>query len=104
MSPAARRVNRQQQKLKALLLRAHGEWVELPEILDLKISQFGARVLELRRMGYDIQNRQETRDGKKRSWYRLVPSVLAAVTTPTKVEHTSLFGDEPIAGRHLDNG
>jgi len=57
----------------AVLLEARGHWVGLPRILELKISQFGARILELRRLGFDIENRQETVDGQRRSWYRLLP-------------------------------
>ena len=47
------------------------QWVPLPTILALGIAQFGARILELRRSGYNIRNKTEHRDGKVLSWYRL---------------------------------
>ena len=60
-------------RLLQFLASAHGDWIPLPQILELKISQFGARLLELRRLGYHIVNRTETVNGKKHSWYRLEP-------------------------------
>ena len=56
-----------------LLIDARGGWVSLPQILDLHISQFGARIFELRRAGFRIENRTERDDsGVVHSWYRLV--------------------------------
>lgn len=46
------------------------QWITLPEILALYISQFGARIKEIRASGMDIENRTETIDGVKHSWYR----------------------------------
>jgi hypothetical protein len=45
--------------------------VPLPDILSLGFSQFGARILELRRDGHTILNKTEHRDGKVLSWYKL---------------------------------
>ena len=58
------------------LLRSHkGQWVPLPEILSLGISQYSARIHEARhRWGLDIENRVETVNGKKHSWFRLLES------------------------------
>jgi hypothetical protein len=64
----------QRDRLRELLLAAHGGWIPLPQILELKISQFGARLLELRRLGYRIVNRTENVNGKKCSWYKLEPA------------------------------
>lgn len=61
------------QRLLRLLAEANGREVSLPVILDLHISQFGARIKELREAGYDIQNRIEVKSGVKHSFYRLVP-------------------------------
>jgi hypothetical protein len=70
----------QRQQILALLLEARGAEVPLPQILELKISQFGARILELRRDGHRIINRTANIDGQKYSWYRL-ESALPAPTT-----------------------
>jgi len=54
------------------LLRSRtGQWVSLPEILELGVAQFGARILELRRDGHTILNKTEHRGGKVLSWYKL---------------------------------
>jgi len=57
-----------------LLAAANGGWVGLPAILDLRIALYTTRILELRRSGYEIENRTETIDGIRHSWYRLVNS------------------------------
>jgi Helix-turn-helix domain len=63
----------QRARILALLIGAKGEWVGLPQILDLKISQYGARIHELRALGFDIRNKTETdsKIGVRRSWFRL---------------------------------
>lgn len=59
-----------------LLIDAHGAWVPLPEILALGIAQYGARILELRRLGFTIENRTERIPGarQRHSWFRLINS------------------------------
>jgi hypothetical protein len=57
-----------------VLQRARGQEVPLPAILSLRISQFGARIKELRAEGHIIRNRIEHRDGQVFSWYRLESS------------------------------
>jgi hypothetical protein len=55
-----------------LLRAADGGWVPLPDILALRISQYGTRIKELRdEWGFAIQNRTETVDGVRHSWFRL---------------------------------
>jgi hypothetical protein len=54
------------------LLKSRSGWVGLDEILGLRIAQFSARILELRRDGYTITNRIERRDGKLLSSYKLL--------------------------------
>lgn len=58
-----------------LLMDHRGEWVPLWKILDLHISQFGARIWTLRHeLGYQIENKRHRDDeGRVRSWYRLIP-------------------------------
>ena len=63
----------QQQRILTLLNSQPNQWVPLYDILDLHISQFGARILELRLQGYDIQNRKEWHGGICKSWYKYVP-------------------------------
>jgi len=61
----------QRERILALLRAADGGWVGLPAILDLRIALYTTRILELRRAGYDIENRTQTVDGIRHSWYRL---------------------------------
>jgi hypothetical protein len=62
----------QRDRLYQLLYNHRNEYVGLPQILELKIAQFGARIKELRALGADIRNRRETKDGATHSWYKLV--------------------------------
>jgi alkylated DNA nucleotide flippase Atl1 len=57
-----------------LLIDADGAWVALPEVLELGIAQYNARVYELRRLGFAIENRTERVNGQRHSWFRLVQS------------------------------
>lgn len=67
----------QRERLLRLLEENCGEWVPLPRILELRIAQYSARILELRRelepKGWRIENRTRRVDGAVRSWFRLVP-------------------------------
>ena len=85
----------QRGRILALFIDAKGAEVSLPEILALGIAQFGARLLELRGLGFHIVNRQEVVDGERRSWYRLL-----AGPTPPPVAGGSLFGDLSLEQRH----
>lgn len=64
-----------QEELLLLLLAAANargvEWVPLPDILALGIAQYNARIHYLRRAGHDIENKTETVDGTRLSWFRL---------------------------------
>jgi len=64
----------QRERLLAVLIEARHNWVPLPVILELKISQFGARIKELRGLGFNIRNKTEIVSGVKHSWYRLEPN------------------------------
>jgi len=62
--------------LLRLLIDAHGSWVPLPEILKLGVAQYGARIFELRRLGFIIENKSERVAGarQRHSWFRLLNS------------------------------
>ena len=74
----------QRERLLRLLEEHAGHWVELPRILELRIAQYSARILELRRelepKGYRIESRVVHSNGRVRSWFRLLP------TTPAQRE------------------
>ena len=63
----------QKERLANLFITRPWEWIDLPEILDMKISQFGARILELRRDGMNIENKKEHQNGQVFSSYRYLP-------------------------------
>ncbi len=71
----------QRAQILKLLLEARGAEVSLPQILELRISQFGARILELRREGHRIINRTANVNGQKHSWYRIESGPPAPMTT-----------------------
>lgn len=83
------------------LLRSRSpHWVSLPEILELRISQYSARIHQARHQwGLPIENRVENVNGKKHSWFRLIEPGMgvrlssgAADCSPTVVL-PSLFGE-----------
>jgi hypothetical protein len=57
-----------------LLVDAKGGWVALPDVLALGIAQYNARILELRRLGFVIENKTERVAGARHSWFRLLNS------------------------------
>jgi hypothetical protein len=63
----------QRAEILALLVKARGEWVPLPEIMACA-AQYNARLFELRRLGFKIENRTETVKGQRHSFFRLWPS------------------------------
>lgn len=63
----------QRGEILALLVKARGEWVGLPEIMKCA-AQYNARVFELRGLGFKIENRTETVEGERHSWFRILPS------------------------------
>jgi hypothetical protein len=75
------------QILRLLQSRAGG-WTPLPEILALKISQYGTRIKELRDdWGYVIESKTETVNGQRHSWFRLRPTPMNAETDWYEREH-----------------
>ena len=94
--------NRQCDRILRLLIEARGSWVPLPEILTLGCAQYGARILELRRLGYKIENKSEWVEGSRHSWFRLVPSPPAGMVTPNPVTASPEWKDRrPATGLPL---
>jgi len=54
-----------------LLISARGAWVPLPKIAQ-HAAQYNSRLFELRRLGFNIENKTKTVDGVRHSWFRLV--------------------------------
>jgi Helix-turn-helix domain len=61
----------QRGRILALLVNARGGWVPLPEILELGVAQYSARIHELRALGFRIENRRERIDGMLHTYFRL---------------------------------
>ncbi len=61
--------NCQSERILALLKSK--EWVTLPEILDLRIANYRARISELRKEGYWIACVEERINGQTHTKYRL---------------------------------
>jgi hypothetical protein len=60
-------------RIVALLRKRSPQWVSLPEILELRISQYSARIHQPRHeWGLPIENRTKVVHGEKHSWFRLV--------------------------------
>ena len=76
--------NTQRAKILAELVSAHGEWVPLPRFTR-HAAQYNARVYELRRMGFTIQNKTRDVNGARHSWFRLESSPSDIRITPRPV-------------------
>jgi len=63
----------QRGKILALLIKARGEWAPLPEVMACA-AQYDARMFELRRLGFNIENCTEIVKGERHPRFRLVPS------------------------------
>lgn len=57
--------------LECLTLR-RGQWVPLPLLVDI-VGAYAihSRASDLRRLGYNVENRRERHDGQVHSFYRL---------------------------------
>jgi hypothetical protein len=71
----------QRARILRLLIDGRGAWVPLPEIMACA-AQYNARVLELRRLGFVIENKTERVNGVRHSWFRLVASPVAPASAP----------------------
>jgi len=63
----------QRSRILGLLVSARGEWVPSPEIAACA-QQYNARLFELRRLTFQIENRTKEIDGVRQSWFRLIPT------------------------------
>jgi hypothetical protein len=88
----------QRGRILGLLIEAKGGWVPLTSILELGVAQYNARLFELRRLGFKIENRRLG----EHSAYRLVPHPRLHVKAAS-AEDYRLFPDD-IPDRHLDLG
>jgi len=79
-----------------VLTAARGAWVPLPEIMKLA-AQYNARIFELRRQGFKIDNRHQDVDGQRHSWFRLATGPHNATPKPaaTLAPADSLFATDP---------
>ena len=66
-----------------------GGWVPLPEILNLRISQYSARIHGLRRRGYVIENQGTWVDGELHTRFRLVSEPFTAEPGPVEEKQIS---------------
>jgi hypothetical protein len=73
----------QRARILGLLVSARGGWVASPEITALA-AQYNARLHELRRMGFHIENRIRDVDGTRHSWFRLIPSGNTKAAVPQR--------------------
>jgi hypothetical protein len=85
-------------RIVSLLRERSPHWVGPPEILELRISQYSARIHQARhKWGLPIENRTRIVGGKKHSWFRLVenPRLLSALQPEysAAVSPPSLFGE-----------
>jgi hypothetical protein len=65
------RAGKLSQRARLIRLLLSAPEIGLPSILELQIAQFGARIKELRDLGFDIKNRTASINGQTHSWYRL---------------------------------
>ena len=79
----------QSERILRLLRENVNQWVPLPRILDLRISQYSSRVWTFRRQGHKIENRVERHGNETWSWFRLI-----------EPRQEKLFGCEPEPKQH----
>ena len=81
----------QRSRILRLLINARGEWVSLKDILALQISQYGARIYELGRLGFQIKNKREG----EHSAFRLIsgPNVAWSMSPPQEQSAFPEFGN-----------
>ena len=74
------KISSQKARIANLFLSRPNQWIPLTEILGLFIAQYNARIHELRypedpSKAMKIENKLETKDGSRHTWYRYVPKV-----------------------------
>jgi hypothetical protein len=63
--------NTQRGEILAILIKARGHRVGLPQLLSCA-AQYNSRIFELRKMGFRIVNERERVNGQTRTWFRLI--------------------------------
>jgi hypothetical protein len=79
----------QRQHILDLLMAAEGGEVPLAEIM-VCAAQYNFCIHKLRKSGYKIANRTETRNGVRHSWYRLASSPEEVKTSPPSASPSSI--------------
>lgn len=69
---STRREGDGRRKIRELFEGRPGEWIPLPTILRLGVAQYNARILELRREGYRIENETQWIEGVRTSRFRFM--------------------------------
>ncbi len=67
----------QRGRILRLLQESSNQWVPSYQLANIAL-QYGARVLELRRQGYKIENKLQDVDGETHGAFRLVPAASQA--------------------------
>ncbi|NQT23274.1 MAG: hypothetical protein HQ579_07570 [Candidatus Omnitrophica bacterium] len=66
----------QKDRLRNFFQSCPGQWIALTTILDMRISQYGSRILDLRREGMQIDNKVvKVVNGQKWTAFRYRPQV-----------------------------
>lgn len=71
----------QRDRLLNLLKGRRGDWIPLADVIEAGGAQYGARIFELRGLGYRITNLTQEIDGVRKSWFRL--EIGSVPTRPT---------------------
>jgi hypothetical protein len=72
----------QRGRILNLLISGRGGWVPSPDLARLAL-QYNSRLLECRKLGFQIESRVKKVDGARHSWFRLVSGPTAADASPT---------------------
>jgi len=101
MKASVQKTSTQRAQLLELLRTNSPNWVLIGEVVSIAGFQYGARILELRRLGHRIENNP----GRA---FRLVPSSpfkpSVASTPVASFTSSSLFGELQPELRHRDDG
>jgi hypothetical protein len=80
--PAPESSSSQRARILRLLIEARGGWVPSPAIAECA-QQYNARLFELRRLNFRIENRVAEQNGTRLSSFRLVSSPAQAISPST---------------------
>ena len=86
--------NTQRSAILRLLLDAKGAWVPLPDIMECA-AQYNARIFELRKQGFNIENRTQMVGDVRHSWFRLIASPKAPEAKPEPPKPSVEWKDRP---------